>query len=491
MIRIGNILIFMAISLFAGVSATVDNDSIFYGESVNLKISADGEDIEFPDINEIAGYRVEGKSTSTQIRIINGAKSYQKELLLTFTPLQSVTIPSFNIVINKRNNPTPQIHIDVSQGMKNKNGKTRSDDFIYLMEIQKTKAYVGEPLLLTLKFKKRDTAQLIDIEFYEPKFENFWTKKIGKERQYEESGYTIYELKYLVYPQKEGRLSISPTYLKIAIPQLGRDTFGFSVNIPQFKKVYSNGIDLDIEALPAGVELIGDYEMSASVNKKEVQAGEAVNFTIKIEGEGNIDDIRGQKLDIPNTTIYSDSPKITTSLDGDRVVGQFEQTFAIIANSDFTIPPLNIKYFNHKTGEMKMLNSDGVDIKVNSLVQKEASKIQTSQNQPSVTESEKSLLDEKYIYLLLGIVGGAVLMMLISLFTKREKKERVIKQKAQSKNKELIKRFMPYLKNPEVKSFIDALERNEYHKESLRFNKKEALKLLEKLERESANSLSV
>lgn len=483
MIRIGSLLIFLVISLFAGVSATVDNDSIFYGESVNLKISAEGEDIEFPDINEIAGYRVEGKSTSTQIRIINGTKSYQKELLLTFTPLQSVTIPSFNIVINKRNNPTPQIHIDVSKGMKNKSGKTRSDDFIYLMEIQKTKAYVGEPLLLSLKFKKRDTAQLIDIEFYEPKFENFWTKKIGKEKQYEENGYTIYELKYLVYPQKKGKLSISPTYLKIAIPQLGRDTFGFSVNIPQFKKVYSNGLDLDIEALPDGVELIGDYEMRASVNKKEVQAGEAVNFTIKIEGEGNIDDIRAQKLDIPNTTIYSDSPKITTSLDGDRVVGQFEQTFAIIANSDFTIPPLNIKYFNHKTGEVKMLSSEGVDIKVNSQVQNQVSKIETMENQPKIQQDENMLIEEKYIFLLLGLFGGIVIMMLIKLLGKSEKKEKTLKQKTQSKNKELIKRFMPFVKNPEVKKFIDALERNEYHKESVKFNKKEALKLLERLEK--------
>ena len=78
-------------------------------------------------------------------------------------------------------------------------------------------------------------------------------------------------------------------------------------------KIYSNALDLNIKALPSETNLIGDFDIKASVNKSDIKSGEAISFKLEIKGSGNIEDIKDIKLNIPNTTIYENKASVNAS----------------------------------------------------------------------------------------------------------------------------------------------------------------------------------
>ena len=479
MIRVGSVLFFIIVSLFGSVRVSVDQNTIKYGESVTLSIIANGDNIEFPNINKIGGYRVEARSTNTQIHIINGKRSYQKELKLTFTPLKSVLVKPIKLQIDGVAQSTQPVSIKVSRSMS---GTKSQDSFQYIMSVNKSNAYIGEAIELTLLFKRDNRAKLLDIEFYEPKFDNFWVKKIGNEKNYQESNYTVYELKYLIYPQKSGIINIDPNYIQIAVPQGTRDAFGFSINIPKYSKIYSNTLSLNIKKLPNNLKLVGDFNMSAKINKSEVKAGEAVNLTIFISGEGNFDDIETQRLDIANATIYAESPKKSAKMIDSKIVNTFKQNFAIIANEDFTIPSINIKYFNTKSNKIYTLKSKEFHIKVLNPNINSNIKIETNKSIQDGKKEQKSNLFYIAIGFIIGIITIVGLWVLYRVYSgiKIDKRE---SKKSQSKDKEILKRLMVYINDLDAKEYIQQYEARLYKKKNTNINKKKVLKLLNRLEK--------
>ncbi len=121
--------------------------------------------------------------------------------------------------------------------------------------------------------------------------------------------------------------------------------FNSFVSNINWKKIYSNSLTINVRPLPNGLELYGDFKISASVDKKRVHTNKPVNLTIRVEGEGNIDDIKKFELNLDNAVIYSDEPKIKSKLINGKYYGEFTQKIAIIADNNFTIPPFKHKVF--------------------------------------------------------------------------------------------------------------------------------------------------
>ena len=63
------------ISLFGSVTATLSQNAVYKGDVVNLTLSASGDDIKFPNINNIGAFQVIGVSNSSSTSIINGTIS--------------------------------------------------------------------------------------------------------------------------------------------------------------------------------------------------------------------------------------------------------------------------------------------------------------------------------------------------------------------------------------------------------------------------------
>ncbi len=93
-------IILFSVTIFANVNVSVEPPLVYRGGVVNFIISADGDNIEFPEIQEIAGFPVIGTSSSHSINVINGDITKDISKTYSFKPDKNITIPSFSVRVD-------------------------------------------------------------------------------------------------------------------------------------------------------------------------------------------------------------------------------------------------------------------------------------------------------------------------------------------------------------------------------------------------------
>ncbi len=429
MLKILGSIILLTTYLLASVQLIAPNEFV-KGDSVNFSIKAEGEDIEFPMIDSIDGFDVQKNGSTNNITIINGKRSQNKIQNYQFFPNKTVTIPAFKVKINGKDELTKQHQVKLS-----KIKKTNSNLYDIKINVNKTKAYVGEDIKLTLIFKYSTKANIIDIGFSDPVFENFWSKQYGRPIKYSKNGFIYQELTYLLFPQKAGMLRIDPVKIDIVL-QNPRDPFAF-LGQGENKRIYSNYIDIEALPLPQDIKLIGDFKITTKVNKTKIKSGEAVAFNVDIQGRGNIDDLDEVKLNIPDVTIYENKAKKTYNVnDKAQYGGTYTKSFSIVAQNNFTIPSISIKYFDKKTKQIRTIKSKAYNIEVeaSSIQEKQAKpKLQKQETMPLVKEkvvikTVNTTVQDKIIYFVLGML---IMLFLVLIYFY------IIKQKSNKKDLEL------------------------------------------------------
>ncbi len=502
------LIILISINLSAGVKATLSAPAIYKGDSVTLTITAEGKDVIFPEIDDIDGFTIEGTSSSQSTTIINGDVSKQISKSYSFRATKSITIPSYKVEIDGQNYKTEQLTLKVLKPTASKNGS----DFIVEMSVDKKEAHVGEAINLTISFKQKLNAHADKLQLGEPKLENFWVKKVEGVDKANEGEYIVQKLHYILFPQKEGKYTIEPIEADIGKvarnqrrggmfndPFFNDPFFNSFTNTLQWKKIFSNDINLDIKPLPNNLELYGDFKITAHVDKTKVHANKPINLTIKVSGKGNIDDIKKFNIDLDDVIVYADEPKITSNLQGNMYGGEFEQKIALIGDRNFTIPSISLEYFDKETNKTKTINTKPIDIEVT------GSATKNSNPKPTIEVANKSLLEKpapttdiqkvktepishedshiKYLFLLIGLILGVALTTLFNIFRNRDKKEQkdIVKQIKKTKSdKALFELLLPYSqKGKLISDTLNKLEENIYKKATHKIDKDELMDFFE------------
>jgi hypothetical protein len=496
---LGRVIIFLSLSLslYAGVSASVDKSAIYSGDVVNYTITAEGKNPQFPNLNTIAGYGVMGVSTSQSVNIINGNYKSTISKTYSFAPTKSLVIPSYLVKVDGKEYKTNEIKITIVKPSQ----ATSGSKFSVSMKMDKNDVYVGEPIKIDVVFKYKLDAQADKIMITPLRISDFWIKSTKKPTKTEEGDTIVQTYHYLVFPQKQGDFEIKPVEVNIGT-FVRRNRGGGFFNDPFFdafdqtlswKKIASNRLFVHVKPLPNNLEVYGKYSISASVDKRVVRANKPVNLTIKIQGVGNIDDIKKFSLDIDDVVVYSDEPKVKSGLSGGLYGGVFTQKVALIADKDYTIPAIKFRYFDKNLKKIVTKKTKPINIKVKGGNKAEVTpKITTAQGEktattkPSVSQVEtktKGLTlsqSDGFLYLFIGFLFGILASVgyLKFINRKRVKKETPIitKIKKAKDDKELFEVLLPYGKSDEfVKKVLEQLEENIYGSKKTKVDKKEII----------------
>ena len=475
--NLGRILFFLIpVFLYAKVYMDVDKEKIYYGESVAVTISAEGKSIKFPQIDSIEGYKIISKAKSESVNIIGNSVKRVVKLSFTFIPDKNVTVGPFEILVDGKKEKTKAIKIEVIRKAK------KYEDIYFEIKSDKKEAYVGEPIIVTLILKLKKSLEIIDYRFYPPKFENFWVKRlddsITKKYLVDTPNYLVKELKYIIFPQKSGNLKIDPAVIKIATPENKNDLYGVLVTIPKWRTVISNSINIDVKPLPENVDLIGEFKIKTYVDKKKVKPNEPVNFTVEIDGVGNIENFEEIKLDIKDAVVYSGKPKKIEDFKNKKLNVKFVQKFSIISDKDFVIPPIEIKYFDLKDRKIKLLKTEPVNIVVNGgeAVKKESKEVLSDKNKKDIIYKK-----DGYLYLSVGFLSG-VIFSIILYFLFRLIKKREIRFNFKSSEKELLSFLLPYIyENETAYNYAKELYEKIYEGKNIKLDKKKLEEFLKKL----------
>ncbi|MCF6201331.1 MAG: BatD family protein [Hydrogenimonas sp.] len=510
------LLLLPIVAFAASVSVSVDKKEIVKGDTVTFTITAEGSKPKFPTVKSVGGFPILGTAQRTSISIVNGSveKVYKKSY--TFAPMQSVTIPSFKVEVDGKVYETKPLKVEVADSPAPSNGS--GGDTSLTMKLNKKSAYVGEAVELEIVMRYRRDKNYIEAKVQKPEFANFWIKELGKPDEYDEGPYRVKRYRFLIFPQKAGEYRLGPLSAKFARrvvvkppisndPFFDDDFFNSMFARLEWTRALSNVLNLHVVPLPQGVQLYGEFDIEARVDKREVEANKPVELTIEIEGYGNIDDAPKFEPNIPDAVVYAEEPKVEAVMDGGRYGGRALQKITIVADRNFTIPSFTLEYFDAESKRVVKKRTKPIDISVKGAkaphiladVEDEEqpnAKSETVGEKPEVHEAAHKTGYESggyllWLYIVISFIAGIVAT-ICAIYAKRfiERKKSVRKDlpvadrvKRVKNDKELLEILLPYSDRSELlRKAVRDLEENLFAQGRNKIDKSRIIEELEDLD---------
>ena len=266
--------------------------------------------------------------------------------------------------------PPPRGYGSGGVGLRGSGKVVKGSPFFVRAEVDRQKVYKGEQIIVSYYLYMRSRTMNIEVVKY-PVLGGFLREDLDmpvlQQRLDPESVVldgVAYQrallLRYAAYPLKEGKLPIDQMTLKANYytthggNNADEDPFSqfFQQMVPRQAVVTSDPLTIDVSAVPADDKPVGysggvgDFKISASVDKYEVKAGEPVTVTLKVEGKGNLAAVEEPKFQLPQGVELYDSKGQTKN--GHGGVGEKDFEFLLIprAPGKLVVPPIEMSFFD-------------------------------------------------------------------------------------------------------------------------------------------------
>jgi len=438
---------------------------------------------------------IAGPYTSKQqsFQMINGKTSSSSSITYTYTLYAekngTYSIPGARARIGGKTIVSKEVHIKVSGTAANRNGapKMHDDndasmraagahisgkDLFVKVSANKKQVYEQEPILLT--YKVYTQVELTSLDGKMPDLTGFHTQEIKlplqKSWHLENVNGKNYKCvtwsQYVMYPQMTGKLKIPSITFKgnVVMPNHNVDPFeaffnGGSGYIEVKRNIVAPALEINVLPLPnkpSGFSGgVGTFSISAHVDKPQLKAGEPITLRVVVEGVGNLKLMKQPMVSFPKDFDKYD-PKVTdkTTLTTNGLEGSMVYDFLLVPRNQgkYTIPAIELIYFDTKSKEYKTVKSQPLNIIVNKGDGKNGGDIDYSQEQENDIRKIKTgntdfIEDDSFFY---GSISYYVVLILpllaffvlIAIFHKRALDNAdIVKMKGRKANKIATKRL--------------------------------------------------
>ncbi len=464
-------LLLLTTTSFAKIVANVNPSVVYEGENATYTLNISGSSFHKPNLTDICGNEIISTGSQTSTQLINGHYSKDYILMYEFTPTKSCVIPSVEVEVDGKLEKSNSINLRVKKMKRDPNA-----DFSLTLKTDKKELYVGEPFTVALLVRERKGAEADASKFIAPEFKGFWKKSESRPIRYEESEFITTKILYKLAPQRAGKLVVEKAKLKIAT-RVGGNNWGRLIPQVHWKTYSSNNIEISAKALPNNVKIVGDFTISARVEKREVHANEAVNLIVEVQGNGNLEDIESFKPYIVGVNVFDEKIELQQN--------RLHQKLVFVGDKDFTIPAFELIYFDIETEQVRKIETEPIKIKVNgSLKTTPVLKVKrdtnATQSGVKVEPSTKEVVVEKYnyFYISFAFLSGLLIGIVLMLFQPKLRQSRSKKFDIRDEKLLLVK-LLPYKDNDkDVAEVVQILEENIYSKSKETLDKKLLKELL-------------
>lgn len=415
------------------VTATVSSTQVATGEQFEITFSTSGNPEAF-DPPAFNGFQVVGgPNQSSSYSSINGqtTASISVGYVLIGVKEGSFTIDPATMVIEGKRYKSNAIRMKVTKGRTVPQSPQRSSagpdqratsgkssdlsKQLFMRAIaSKTNVYQGEQIAVTYKLYA-NIGIVGNSPDKLPDFNGFWSQEIKnnggevdwKEEVYNGQRYHVAVLKEIIlFPERFGKLTLDPLVMSFVV----RKNVPSNDPIEQFfgggsyedvnYKVKTAPVTIHVKPLPEagkpeGFEgAVGQFSITAGLDKSSLKANEAINYRLKITGSGNLKLLKAPTVNFP-ADIEKYDPKIedriTESMNG--VSGSREYTYLLIPRHEgnYTIAPLKFSYFNPATGKYMTLSAGPFDLQVDKAAPGSAVTAYASGNQQDIKMLAKDI----------------------------------------------------------------------------------------------------
>src|SRR5690606_31477736 len=220
-----------------------------------------------------------------------------------------------------------------------------------------------------------------------PALNGFWSRSLEQPNQRTEwteevvdgVRYQVTVLQqYVLFPERSGQLQIDPMEMTFVVrePVATSDPFErfFGGSYRELEQeVKSPVVPITVRALPAegkpeGFDgAVGNFSFTTTVDRTALKANDAVNYTLKISGSGNLRLLDAPAVQIPEAIEQYD-PKVDDQLSetASGVSGSRAFTYLLIPRHEgtYTLPPASFTYFDPKAERYVTLQGDPYTLQV-------------------------------------------------------------------------------------------------------------------------------
>jgi len=462
--KIGSLLALLTISaatLFADVQAYVDAEHIQSGDNVRFTIETDQENTVFPEITTIGDYPVLASPTSRSIQSINGRHSASIKKSYVFQPIKNMTIPAYTLQVNGATVRTKPIAITVA-----KRSQTLDKPYRFDIAVDNKTPYVGQEISLEATFSINENMSLEGLDLFLERLNGFVVDSSDANWRGSRVGDRIvYKRTFRLYPQKSGAVTIDHQPI-VGLVSDGRVRMFFGES--QKISAYSNTLKLDVKPLPAGVSLVGDYTLKMLTDTFKTKAGEPVNLTLSLAGEGSLEGFSSFEVNIPGVTAFGDKPTTSGKRENGKLLSSATYHFALVSDRSYTIPPFVLRFLNPKTGKVKELKTAPVSIEVEGAPEQAKNDKVTIERPEDNNASAHSSGGFGWPYLLVTLVVGVLIGLVLPRPTRTFRTSRqaatqaaplALRIKKCKDGRGMLALLLPYVDRPEIRAVVDELER--------------------------------
>lgn len=347
------------------------------------------------------------RSTSSSTQIINGNVTSSSSITFTYILMASkegtYTIPAATVEVDGNKLISNSVKIKVlpqdkkssNTGNSQSNGRGRvsnstaqinSDDLFITATANKVNVYEQETILLTYKIyttvdlRGFENVKLPDFKgFHSQEIELPQTKQFSLEHYKGRNYHTMVYRQFLLFPQKTGKIEIGQARFDASVARAVQSNdpfdafFGGTSYVSVKKTLMTSPININVKSLPGNkpddfVGAVGAFSLSSSIDKKTVDANDAVTLKITLSGVGNLKLVEAPKIEFPaDFEVYD--PKIDEkfTIKNNGMTGSKVFEYLIIPRHEgkFKIPEVKLSYFDIKSGSYKTLTTESYDITVN------------------------------------------------------------------------------------------------------------------------------
>lgn len=353
----------LAAPAMAKVSARLSHSPVNLNEAFELVVEYTGEAGGAPDLSGVKkDFDVVSQGTSQSIRVVNGQVSRRSEVRLTLMAREpgEYTIPGIEMG-GERSAP---VRVQVLEPSEEE--KARTSDKVFLeVSAEPQGPLVQGQILFTVRLYR--AARLSSLELSNPETQGPYTvvERLGESREYEKTvkgvRYRVSELRYALFPQAPGVLTIEPvrfTAFELEAGRGGFNPFGYSA-APQGKRVSarSEPVELRVKPIPANAPTkpwlpATNLQLAEAWPEQdpEFRVGQPITRTLMILAEG----LPAAKLpalepDYPEgLKTYSENATLENRPSAQGLTGVRQERITIVPTREgrFRLPTVAVEWWN-------------------------------------------------------------------------------------------------------------------------------------------------
>ena len=379
-------------------------DVVVVGEQFRLSYTVTTQKVKDFQAPSIKGFDVlmgPSRSQQSSTQIINGNVTSTSSITFTYILMANTageyTIGGASIVADGDQMVSNSVKIKVlppdqnndsgqSGNHSSSNATVSNKDLFVTATASKTNVFEQEAFVLTYKIYTRETklqlnnAKLPDFKgFHSQEIEMATNAKWTTEHYQGRNYYTTVYRQFVLFPQQSGKLYIDPAQFQMTVgkPVQSDDPFDAffngGSNVIEIKKSISTPkIAINVNPLPAGKPAdfsggVGEFNISSSINNKELKTNDAITIKLVISGTGNLKLISNPEIKFPDDFEVYD-PKVDNQvrltregLTGNKVI----EYLAIPRHAGtYKIPGVSFSYFDIRSKSYKTLKTEEYVINV-------------------------------------------------------------------------------------------------------------------------------